>query len=244
MIPASKNATIESLFAGMNRRMLKRHFQALHLFGADNFSRVDRSRPVIVYGNHSCWWDGLIEFFLGRDVFGVDSFLMMDEQQMSRYTFFRWIGAFSVNRSSGRDMIGSIEYATQLFDRPNRLLWMYPQGDLQPNDVRPLRFHSGVVSIAERLHEVQLIPLAHRYEFLMEQRPEAFVSIGEPLVITEVGRRKALLGRLEAALTQLLDDLRCRITTGKGRESSVCLLRGRRSTNVRYDRFRLKNTAA
>ncbi len=243
MIPASKNAMIESLFAGMNRRMLRRHFHAVHLFGADNMKKIDRSRPVIVYGNHSCWWDGLIEFFLGRDVFGLDSYLMMDEQQMSRYTFFRWIGAFSVNRSSGRNMISSIEYASQLFDRPNRLLWIYPQGDMQPNDVRPLRFHSGMVSIAERLPSVQLMPLAHRYEFLMEQRPEAFVSIGEPVLVTEVGHRKVLLDRLERLLTQLLDDLRCRVNAGTGREKPVCLLQGRRSTNVRYDRFRLKDTA-
>jgi chlorobactene lauroyltransferase len=243
MIPASKNDIIESVFAGMNRRMLKRHFHKLHLLGGDHFTRVDRSLPVVVYGNHSCWWDGLIEFFLAREVLKIDSFLMMDEEQMSRYSFFRWIGAFSVNRSSGRKMMSSIEYAAQLFDRPNRLLWMYPQGDMQPNDVRPLRFHSGVVSIVQRLSRVQLMPLAHRYEFLMEQRPEAFVSVGEPIVVAGAEQRKALLGRLEETLTQLLDDLRCRIASGTGLDEFACLLHGRRSTNTRYDRFRLKDTA-
>ena len=244
MIPASKNGIIELLFAGMNRRMLKRHFHALHLLGRERFEKLDRSLPVIVYGNHSCWWDGLIEFFLAREVLGMDSFLMMDEQQMSRYSFFRWIGAFSVNRSSGRAMITSIEYAANLFDRPNRLLWIYPQGDMQPNDFRPIRFHSGIGSIVDRLSRVQLMPLAHRYEFLMEQRPEAFVSLGEPILVTRVEQRKALLVQLEESLTRLLNDLRCRIAAGTQREEFDCVLHGQRSTNVRYDRFRLKDPPA
>ena len=243
MIRADKHPAIERLFARINRAMFRRHFHAMHLRGGENVARLDRNLPIIFYGNHSNWWDGLLQFFLSTDVFGFDSYLMMDELQLRRYRFFRWIGVFSVDRAAHRGILASIGYAAGLFVKPNRVLWIYPQADMRPNDVRPLRFFGGIARVLELAGKAQVIPIAHRYEFLMEQRPEIFIAVGEPEIVDGVRDRRMFLRDLEMKLTRLLDDVRGDVIGGRMDDYAV-ILRGRRSTNVTYDDVRRKGLRA
>ena len=241
MIPASKNRLIEPVFGRINRSMLKKHFHGLHCSGLEHVRTLDRSLPIILFGNHSCWWDGLIEFHLSREVLGVDAYLMMEERQMRRYRFFRWIGAFSVDRSSAREGVRSLRYAAELFTAPGRALWIYPQGVMLPNDVRPLVFSSGVVRLLEMLPRAQVIAIAHRYEFLKDQRPDAFVTFGPPRLVEGLTNGKSLLPVLQAELTALLDRLKKEIVDGR-LEHHTTVLRGTVSTNESWDRARMLPT--
>jgi len=243
MIRAEKNRTIEAVFAAVNRRMLCRAFNTVRLAGGDHVDALDRTLPMIFYGNHSCWWDGLMEFFLGRVRFGVDSYLMMDEEQMARYRFFRWIGAFSVNRKSPREAVMSMRYAVSLFDRPNRVLWIYPQGIMRPNDARPLAFYTGIGRILQALGRAQVVPVVHRYEFLLEQRPDALTSLGEPMLVTDVRDPRTVTRELEDRLTAQLDNVRRAVAAGALDDFTV-ILKGHSSTNVQYDRARMKTGSA
>ena len=236
MIAAAKNPVVEKLFARINRAMVRRHFHALHLSGEP--ASLDRAVPIIIYGNHSCWWDGLIEFLLSRDIFGFDAYLMMDEEQMSRYRFFRWIGAFSVNRSSRREAVASLRYAADLFSRPGRALWIYPQGVMLPNDVRPLKFETGIARLLEMVPRAQVVAVAHRYEFLHHQRPEAFIKFGPVRMVGRLPRGRDLLPELEQELTNLLDGLKGEIVTGD-LSAYRTILSGRSSTNETWDRVRM-----
>ena len=238
MISAAKHGAVETAFASINRRMIRRQFHCVHLRGTQHLECLDRSLPIIGFGNHSNWWDGLVDFYLGHDLLRVDSFMMVGERQLKRYPFFRWIGAFSVNRASGRDLVASVDYAVRLFDRRNRLLWIYPQGELLPNDFRPLKFLPGILRIAEKLEGVQLLPVVHRYEFLGEQRPEVFVNIGQPMTLKTRTKRELFLEELQARLTGLLDETCRSISGGKAGSSFTQVLHGRSSTNVLFDRFR------
>lgn len=237
MMPARKRPRLEPLIAAMNRRMIRRHFHGVHAGGMAHVRALDRKRPIILYGNHSCWWDGLMEFFFSADVFRFDAYLMMEERQLRRYGFFRWIGAFSVNRESPRDALRSLEYAASIFDRPGRVLWIYPQGVMQPNDIRPLGFYAGTARLMEQLDAPQVVPVAHRYEFLMEQRPEAFSLFGPPVELGGMRGRRSITALLEETLSELLDGLRRSVTTGCVGEFETLLLGGT-SVNVRYDQVR------
>jgi 1-acyl-sn-glycerol-3-phosphate acyltransferase len=237
MIEASKHRLLEWAFSAINRSMLCRAFHSLRVQGADHLRRLDRTRPVVVFANHSSWWDGLIEFYLSREVFRFDAYLIMDQEQMWRYSFFRWIGAFSVNRQSPREAVRSLQYAVELFDRPNRLLWIYPQGVMRPNDSRPLNFEGGVAWIAQHLENPQLLPLAHRYEFLRDQRPEAFLSFGPMVSVPAKTDPKTAARELESVLTEQLDCLRKAIAEERFDGFEV-VLQGNRSTNAIYDSAR------
>jgi 1-acyl-sn-glycerol-3-phosphate acyltransferase len=239
MIRADRQPLFEWLFSAYNTRMLRKHFNSLRILGLEQIDALDRSRPIVIFGNHSCWWDGLVEFFLSRNVFRLEPFMMMDEEQMSRYRFFRWIGAFSVNRSVPREAAVSLRYAMSLFKKPGRVLWIYPQGVMRPNDARPLNFAPGLGRIAQELPGAQIMPIAHRYEFVREQRPDGFITLGPVQTLKEIPDAEDLTRELETALTRQVDDLR-EMIAGERFEPFRTLLQGSASTNRKYDRFRVQ----
>jgi chlorobactene lauroyltransferase len=238
MIEAHKNRLFERLFLIYTRRVMRKHFDGVHVGGLENIRKIDRSLPVILYCNHSSWWDVMLPFLVTKEVLHLDAYAMMEEKQLRRYKFFRRIGVFSVERESPREAVESMRYAASLLDHPNVALWIFPQGVMVPNDVRPLKFYPGVARISAMIGRVQFVPVAHRYEFLMQQRPEAFTLIGEPWVPQDPGTRAELTAELEQRLTNLLDALRCAIVTN-GLRGFTQILAGRSSVNERYDRFRM-----
>lgn len=239
MITANKNQFFDFIFSRYNTFVLKRHFHSLQVSGVGHLTGLDRSLPMIFYANHSNWWDGLVQYYLSKELLRVDPFLMMEEKQMERYKFFRWLGVFSVDREDRREAHNAIAYAASLFCAPNRALWIFPQGVMKANDVRPLEFYPGIAHLAEALGRVQLIPVAHKYEFVKDQRPESFTCIGEPLIVEGEFVRKELVGELERRLTSLLDSLRCSVLKGELYSFKMCL-QGMQSSNARFDRIRDK----
>jgi 1-acyl-sn-glycerol-3-phosphate acyltransferase len=170
--------------------------------------------PCIIFGNHSAWWDAHVPMTANQERWGLDGYVMVEDTQLSRYQFFRYCGCFSVNRADGRSAMQSVTYAADLFTAgPGRMLLIFPQGEILANDARPLRFFAGtghiVKKVLARAPECWLYPMALRYEFIGEQKPDAFVSLGAPLVCT-AGRvdAKAITAQMEQALTDELDRLR------------------------------------
>jgi chlorobactene lauroyltransferase len=238
MIEARKNRLFEHLFLAYTRRSMSRHFNGVHVGGWENVRRLDRSLPIIIYCNHSSWWDAMLAFVLAKQVLDVDAYAMMEEKQLRRYAFFRRIGAFSVDRESPRSAVASMRYAASIFTKPNVALWIYPQGIMVPNDTRPLNFYPGIARIAAMAGQVQCVPVVHRFEFLMEQRPEAFTMIGEPWLLQDAGKPGEVTEALEKKLTALLDTLRCAITKNE-MQGFTRILSGRSSVSTRYDKLRL-----
>jgi len=238
MIPADKKPVLETAMAMYNRRLLRKYFHAMWVLGEDRVGRLDRSVPIVLCGNHSCWWDPLVDFHFSHDVFRLDGYAMMEERQLERYGFFRWIGVFSVRRESPRDAVASLRYASSILDRPNRALWIYPQGVMLPSDARPLGFQTGIGRLAQMLARAQYVPFVHRYEFIGDQRPEVFTQYGQPIVPDGRGDVRAFAREVEERVTGMLDDVRSRVArkdTGEFRK----VLRGAPSTSTRWDRARL-----
>ena len=231
MIAAKKNSVIGSLFAFYHKRLLKKHFYRIHLNGRDNLSALGLDTPVILAANHSNWWDGFIAYYLTNRLMKCDDFLMMDIEQMKKYSFFRYIGVFSVDRKNPAEAMRTINYAADIIKNTNRCLWIFPQGEMTPQDKRPLVFYSGISKIAERAGKVKIIPAAFRYEFLMEQRPEVFISIGKPVEFT--AGNKNFTSELEKLMTAQLDELKSDVTNGTGNFEIV--FTGKSSRNKSFD---------
>ena len=230
MIAAKKNKIIGSLFALYHKRLLKKHFYRIHLNGRENLANTGKT-PAILAANHSNWWDGFIAYYISNRLMKCDDYLMMDIKQMKKYSFFKYIGVFSVDRESPPQAIRSVNYAAEILKDSNRCLWIFPQGEMTPQDKRPLVFYSGISKIAERAGRVQIIPVAFRYEFLMEQRPEVFISVGKPVVFT--AGNKNFTAELEQLMTKLLDDLKSDVTNSTGNFEIV--FTGKSSRNKSFD---------
>jgi 1-acyl-sn-glycerol-3-phosphate acyltransferase len=204
--------------------------------------------PVIAFGNHSAWWDVHVPMTLNEKFWHLDGYLMMEDTQLARYQFFRYAGAFSVNRHDPRAAMESLNYAVQLLtEAPRRALLIFPQGEIRANDHRPLNFFTGaahiVKGVVRKTGACALYPMALRYEFIGEQRPEAFISVGAPIIVrcdvngqTRIDA-KALTAQMEDALTRELDQLRADIAAYH-LESFELLMKGRLSINRWWDSVR------
>jgi chlorobactene lauroyltransferase len=210
MLEANKSAIFEKIFAIYNRNLLRRRFFSFQVSGLDFLLNKSVWAPLIIYCNHSSWWDGLVAFQISYET-SLRSFIMMEEKQLRKLFLFRRLGAFSVVREKPREALQSINYAAELLKNdPANTLWIFPQGEILPNDLRPLKFYNGLAKIVEKAGRCSITSLSIRYEFLGEFKPQIFVRIDEPKTIS-VDKDfdiKCLTGKLAARLTENLESLR------------------------------------
>ncbi len=206
MLKAKKSQWFERIFQIYNRNLLKRRFHSFRVLGLDNFVKVN---SIIIYANHSSWWDGLVAFEISKAL-RADSFIMMEEKHLRNLFLFRKLGAFSIVRENPRQAVESLNYAVNLLkEKPFRTLWIFPQGKILPNDSRPLHFYNGLARIIERVGDCSAIPLAIRYEFLNEYKPEIFVKIGESENFNNIDfDSKKLTRNFESRISKTLDELK------------------------------------
>lgn len=196
--------------------------------------------PLILYLNHPSWWDGYMAIVLNRMVLGnrFQGFCMMEEKELRRYGFFTWVGAFSVNRQDARSAMGSVAYiGRMLAERRDRALAIFPQGEITPNDRRPLTIFSGMAHVARRAGGATLWPIALRYEFRGEQRPEAFIRAGPAHHAPADLDPRALTAVAGVRLTAVCDALRDGVNSGT-LEGYRVLLRGRPGPDKLFDAAR------
>lgn len=196
--------------------------------------------PVIFCMTHSGWFDGHIAFLLNDRVFHYNGYMMMEEVNLARYFFFTWMGVFGVDRDNVRNALASIEYISNiLLEGENKALVMFPQGTMSHPDLRPLKLYSGVAAIARRVGRCDIIPVAIRYDFIMDQAPDAFVLVGPPILVdAEKSPIKAreLTNHLTEVLTALADRLHADISA-YNRQPYRRLMSGRGSINKVWDKL-------
>lgn len=217
MFTAKKSFLFESIFAVYNRNLFGRRFHSIRVSGLDEIRNRDMRTPLLIYANHSSWWDGLVAFEISRFC-ALDAFMMMEEKHLKKLFLFRRLGAFSVVRENPRRAVESLRYAAELLnEKPYRTLWIFPQGEILPNDARPIFFYNGLSRIMEKVRRAAIIPVAVRYEFTGEYKPEIFVKIGKIETVEKSGAFDSKKASLENArkLTSLLDQLKAE-TTARG----------------------------
>lgn len=222
MLEANKSVWFEKIFTVYNRNLLKRRFHSFQVSGLDFLKNKAPKLPLIIYANHSSWWDGLVVLEILQK-FDFENYVMMEEKQLRKLFLFRKLGAFSVIRENPREAVKSIRYAAEILKGNfNRTLLIFPQAEILSNDIRPLLFYNGMTRIIENLGECQTIPVALRYEFSRNFKPEIFVRIGEPdkIYVDENFNSKELTRHFELSLTKILDDLKQEILSKKIAEYS------------------------
>lgn len=207
MLPAKKSELFSKIFSIYNRNLIKRRFMSLKVEGFSKLLNRDKSIPYLIYANHSSWWDGLVLFQLCREA-KIDLYAMMEEKQVLEYPFHRKIGAFSVVRENPRDALKAIRYASNLLkENSERCVLIFPQGELVPHEKRPIVFFNGISRIIEQTEKCLVIPIAVRYEFFGEYKPEVLIKIGDVNLIEKSRKPKELTKDLEIELTKILDEL-------------------------------------
>ncbi len=131
--------------------------------------------------------------------------MMMDEEGLKTYPFFRKLGAFSVDRKNGSQLRQSMKYAENLLkDKHN--VWLFPQGEIVHQEQRPLIFESGAGFLINRFDDVAVKPVSIYYSFSQLQKPTASLVFGEAIHIKgKQTERGALTMQLASILAEQLN---------------------------------------
>jgi hypothetical protein len=182
MFTARHRPWAEALFSVYLTRLLRRHFHALRLLGET--PSPPPGLPLLLVPNHGSWWDGLFLYELNRRLLGRRLHLMVLEEHVTRFGFFRRLGAFSIRPGSRDEVAASLAYAASVLADPANVLALFPQGRIHHPSERPLGFLRGVERILrEHAAPVAILPLAMRCELCENQRPEALFLFDRPLVV-------------------------------------------------------------
>ena len=217
-------------------KMKKALFQ-VRVQGLDRLRATLDSEPggVLFLANHSSWWDFFLAHYLNTAI-PVDGYGMTEHTNMLKFGFFRRIGAFSIDRTDPVSILASIDYTAELLRRPRAGVWLFPQGKILCNDLRPLEFQGGLRLLLARAGRLRIVPTAIRYEFWQDERPEVCVRFGEPVWV-EKSERTTIIDEWQGRLTTELDALTMDVLSQDGLRFTS-LFTGQESTHNRFDRIK------
>jgi 1-acyl-sn-glycerol-3-phosphate acyltransferase len=184
VIAANKNDILDAFLFVYFRHMARRAFHTIAGRGFDHLRHLPDDRPVVLFCNHTNWWDGLIVYLLSHKMRHKAVYCMMEEKQLKHYRFFTWLGAFSVDLSSPLRSAASLRYAQRLLQKSDTAIWIFPQGRMCRQN-EPLEIKPGTDYLAQNAPHAFLVPVALRYDFFREDRPNVLIEIGQPFQAIE-----------------------------------------------------------
>ena len=174
MIKAATTEWTKRLYHTIESRwVLPRRFNKVVVHGVD----VRPEHSILLLQNHFSWWDGFLGSHLCYQYLQKSYHVMVQEDQLRKFPFFRYKGAFSVRKNS-RDVLESIHYAAELLNDPKNLVLMFPQGRLQSMHVPDITFEKGVFRLIEKVQgPCQVIYCAVVLEYLESFKPTAHLHL-------------------------------------------------------------------
>lgn len=167
MLKSRHHFIVYPFFQHYTRYLLKTRY---HTVSIENHF-ADNGNAVLLIGNHVGWWDGFWAMYLNLKVLKRKFHFMMLEEQLLRYRFFNYTGAFSVDKGS-RSVVESIRYASELLNDCKNMLLMYPQGRLHSMYEHHFQFEKGIERILKnRERKVQVVFSANLVDCFTEPKP-------------------------------------------------------------------------
>lgn len=170
-------------FARYVRYYLKRNFHAVHLLRLEEFQAVG-GRPLLICSNHPSWWDPLLGLYVSQTLLADRAcYSPIAADGLAKYRFFERLGFFGIE---GRSRVGAarfLEVGSEVLGTPGAALWVTAQGRFADVRERPCFLQGGVGHLARRSRGVAMLPVAFEYAFWNERHPEAFVAIGQPVMV-------------------------------------------------------------
>jgi len=220
LIPADKCPYWAKIIEPWIYWLTEHNFSSVRIKNKENYYLANPDYANLLYAPHCCFHDGQVAYYICRKAFNANFYMMI--QDLYKLPILSKIGGFSVEKDFPSESLKSINYASNLLEDKNTMLWIFPQGRVMPPDFRPLKFESGLTYIANKAQKVNLIPVAIRYAFIREHKPDIFAEIGVPIIIESgVSNKKEFNHFLEEDLTDILDAQIEKISKGEMDEYEI-----------------------
>lgn len=175
MIEAKHKAWAKYIFKKYIYRQFKKNFHSFKLIG--DIPDVS-NRSVLLLTNHSTWWDGFFTFFLNEKFFSKKYYIMMLEDQLERFYFFQYLGAFSIKQNSPKKIVETLNYSKRLLNNDNNLVNIYPEGDMSYSFENKVLYKKGILKILNDLtSDINIVQIAIKSLHLHEEKPEVFFKM-------------------------------------------------------------------
>ncbi|MFN4214376.1 MULTISPECIES: lysophospholipid acyltransferase family protein [unclassified Exiguobacterium] len=206
MIEANKKKWFNDVFSVfVKERQIRPFFHTVYV-RAD-----DVPTPGLFLATHSSWWDGLILLMLNEHYLRHDVHVLMDEDGLRRFPFFRHLGAFSIKKGKLSDVRASLAYAGSLLN-DGKSVWMFPQGREYPQEHRPLEIGTGATMLLTK-PDVRLCAIYYAFE--SHAAPVVYVRFRNHRVVSDT--RRLQKQELAEALERLYDDTRADVISKSDR---------------------------
>ena len=178
MIKADHKKWAEFVFDIYLRRLLKKSFYDFRII--NELPAFDYSKSIIVTPNHFSWWDGFFIYWANKKLFSKKLYVLMLEEQLKRYWFFKKLGCYSIDLNDSRKMIVSLKYTMDLLLKPNNLVTIYPQGEIQAYDEKHIVLKEGLDFIAKKSAvDFHILPIAFKIHYANERLPIVYARFGK-----------------------------------------------------------------
>lgn len=197
-VARARSAPAVRFFRWFAERKLRGAMDGVYVRGLDTLRGALAQGPVIVALNHASWWDILLIIWLDGQL-DADARAVMDARNLRKLPYFGLIGAVPLDREDRERGQRDLAAIATLLDRPNRLVFIYPQGRHRPTGIRPLGLKAGVRALAAQA-QAPVVPISVQYGFRETEKITATVAIGGALAPPADAADPAWLDALEGAL--------------------------------------------
>ncbi len=187
MIKAEHKRWARILFNTYIRRLLRKNFS--HFYLVNKPPEVDADKGLLITPNHFSWWDGFFIDHVMRKYSNRKIHIMMLEEQLKRYWFFRKLGAYSIKLHDSVSIAESMHYTLEILKNPGNYVVFYPQGEIQPYDKRPIIIKPGLQRLMQNSStEIIILPAAFKIQYGEKHKPDVIARFATPLQGKQIGK--------------------------------------------------------
>lgn len=185
MIKAEHSKIARMIFIPYMNLLLKKHFS--NFFIVNEFPKIPADAGLIITPNHISWWDGFFAEYAFSKYTDRKIHLMMLEEQLTKYWFFRKVGAYSINPKNSKSVIETSAYTKTTVENSENYVVLYPQGEIEPFEKKPLSIKRGLKYFIDRIqNDFYVLPAGFKIQYYNEKKPTVVLRFGTLLPGYEV----------------------------------------------------------
>lgn len=178
---------------------MRKSFHSINVIG-ELPQTTDKS--LILLTNHSSWWDGFFTYLINKKIFNKKFHILMLEDQLKRYWFFNYLGAYSIDQNNPKKIVESLSYSSELTAYDNNLINIYPEGKMGYSFKNKVDYKLGIDKILRSSHKnSNVIQCAIKIVSLNDQYPHVFFKF------SEIHKNTISSKELENEMNTLLDEI-------------------------------------
>ena len=200
--------------------LLRTRLEAVYVCGLERLRHLPGQPAPICAATHPSWWDGILYAWV-RAHLQPGARVLTEQATTDRLPFLAAIGAIPIDRASALTARAGLRAARAAL-AAGQPVWIFPQGRIRPNSLRPLGIEGGFRLLARPLPDPgvapgqapsqappqapPILPVAIHIGFRSSPLPVVFIHVGAPVPADG----------LEAALCEGLDRAERFLDTGAG----------------------------